>query len=436
MIINNFFERPATIYAHRDSKTNSWASNYELTDIWPCCSSYLHQGWNTDQFITSLQGLPEFGSYFTVNEYSKDAAEQVPGYYLIHYGTSRTICDNVGLMFLDPEVRDLINQGKLTLLVAFVFETFDSSFSPQFWLSDFCLQLSAMGITKNNSVKILVNTYSEGALEHKDSRISWIYYPYFEMLCQYHYKKLSDTFPARSLANLKEYRFLNLNRRIRNHRLLLNVYLEFKNLNHHGYITWPEDHNKNYYDTFYNPDYYFAEIKHNMRLETFMIANKQLKGVYVDSYENDAEGRMSCQYLDALKFYNQADFEIISETHQDNIGSSVFLTEKTFRSLFAGMPFMLFGNVGSLKLLHQLGYKTYPMVFDESYNKQQTLLSMVSMIVTEVSKLCGDNRHKNPFNSPEVAEVVDHNQNVFWNKNHPETLYNLLTRSINFTRNH
>lgn len=434
MIVTNFFDRPATIYTHKNSKTGSWASNYELTDIWPCCTSYLNQGWNTDQFIMSLQGLSDFNSYFTFKEYNKDAVKEAPGYYLIHYGTSRTVCDNVGMMFLDPDIRDLVNQGKLTLLIAFVFETFDSSFSPQFWLSDFCLQLSAMGITKKNSVKILVNTYNEGALEHKDARISWIYYPYFELLCQYHYKKMFELPPARDLSELKEHRFLNLNRRIRNHRLLLNVYLEFKNLNHCGYITWAGDHDKNYYDTFYNPDYYFAEIKHNMRLETFMIANKQLKGIYVDSYENDSDGQMSCQYIDSLKFYNFADFEIISETHQDNIGSSVFLTEKTFRSLFAGIPFMLFGNVGSLKLLQQLGYKTYPMLFDESYNNQQTLLSMISLIVSEVSKFCGDNIHTNPFNTSEVANIIAHNQSVFWQKNHPETLYNLLTRSINFNQ--
>lgn len=432
MIINNFFEKPATIYLHKDPKTNVWASNYELTDIWPCFPSYLNQGWNTDQFVKTIEVLPNFDSYFKFREYSKDAAEQNPGYYLIHYGTSRTICDNVGFMFLDPGIRDLINRGKLTLLVVFGFETFDSSFSPQFWISNFCLQLSAMGITKKNSVKILVNTYSEAILDHKDSRVSWIYYPYFELLCQFHYKGSFESIPQRDVSDLRNYRFLNLNRRPRNHRLLFNVYLEFKRLNHHGCITWPGDQDKNYYDTFYNPDCYFAEIKHNTQLETFMIANKQLKGNYVDSFDSDSTGSMSCQYMESLKYYNMADFEIISETHSNNIGSSIFLTEKTFRSLFAGIPFMLLGNPGSLKLLHRLGYKTYPMLFDENYNNQQTELAMISSIVSQIGKFCGDNIRTNPFNTEEVIDVINHNQNLFWDRNHPKEIYNLLTHSINF----
>jgi len=45
--------------------------------------------------------------------------------------------------------------------------------------------------------------------------------------------------------------------------------------------------------------------------------------------------------------------------------------------------------------------------------------------------LCKDNLYTNPFNSPEVIDVITHNQNTFWNRNHPETLYNLLTQSVN-----
>lgn len=431
MIINNFYEKPATIYLHKDKKTDKWVSNYELSDIWSCYPSYLSQGWSTDQFVKALEGLSECQSYFQFREYSKEAVEQGSGYYLINYGNSRTMTENIGLAFITPEIRDLINQGKLTLIISFVFETFDGAMSPKFWLNSFCSDLTAMGITKSNSVKILVNTDNDDIYRHRDSRIAWVYYPFFELVSQYYYKQSFELPPTRNSDTLKPYRFLNLNRRLRYHRLLLNVYLEFENLNHYGYITWPDDHDRYYYDMFYAPGNYFAEIRHNTFFEEFITRQKQLKGNYFDSYESDQDGNMSCQFYEALKFYDQADFEIINETHQNNIGPIVFLTEKTFRSLFAGIPFMLLGNPGSLRILHRLGYKTYPMLFDEKYNDKVSQLTSISLIVSEVKKFCNSNAHTNPFNTPEVLETIKHNQTVFWNKNHPKELYDLLTCSIN-----
>ena len=46
-----------------------------------------------------------------------------------------------------------------------------------------------------------------------------------------------------------------------------------------------------------------------------------------------------------------------------------FLTEKTFKPMSYGMPFMIFGNRHSLKRVRDLGFKTFPEWFDESYDE-------------------------------------------------------------------
>lgn len=423
---------PATIYAHYDTHTEHWVSNYEMNQtIWRCNPNY-YQGYPSTSFIHTISGLPDSSRYFSFKEYNKESVKQTPGYYLIHYGSSRTMWDQNGLALLDPEIRDSVNRGELTLLIVFVWETFDSTFSAKFWMETFCLRLTEIGITRDHSVKILNGSFDRSILLHRDSRISWIFYPYLELVCQQKYKTTYESPPQRDFSLLREKKFLNLNRSPRRHRVIINSYIEFKNYNQYGYVTWPDDHSGNYYNELFNARNFHAEIKNFPDFEAFVITHKKFKGNYHNCYEKLYLGEGKWQFIDALNFYNLADLEIINETHQSNVADSIFLTEKTFRSVFAGIPFMLFSNTNSLKLLHWLGYKTFPMLFDESYDTKRTQLAMIASIVDQLKKFCIDSPNENFFNTPEVIETVQHNQNLFWSKNHAAELYKLLKSNISF----
>jgi hypothetical protein len=57
------------------------------------------------------------------------------------------------------------------------------------------------------------------------------------------------------------------------------------------------------------------------------------------------------------------------ETHFDADGSGgAFLTEKTFRAIKHGHPFVIVGCVGSLATLRKLGYRTFDHAIDNSYD--------------------------------------------------------------------
>jgi hypothetical protein len=59
----------------------------------------------------------------------------------------------------------------------------------------------------------------------------------------------------------------------------------------------------------------------------------------------------------------------VLETHFDADGSrGSFLTEKTFKCLKHGHPFVLFAPANSLQALRDMGYRTFDSAIDNSYD--------------------------------------------------------------------
>jgi hypothetical protein len=55
---------------------------------------------------------------------------------------------------------------------------------------------------------------------------------------------------------------------------------------------------------------------------------------------------------------------LVTET---TVGPGVFITEKTWKAVIAGVPFLLFGNPGTISFLKTLGVDTYDDVIDHAY---------------------------------------------------------------------
>lgn len=69
------------------------------------------------------------------------------------------------------------------------------------------------------------------------------------------------------------------------------------------------------------------------------------------------------------ELFQQSYCHIVIETHFDADGSqSPFITEKTFKVLKHGQPFVIVGTPGTLARLRQLGYRTFDHVIDSSYD--------------------------------------------------------------------
>lgn len=88
-----------------------------------------------------------------------------------------------------------------------------------------------------------------------------------------------------------------------------------------------------------------------------------------------------------LAHYTDSYFNIVLETHFDADGSGgAFLTEKTFKPIKHGQPFIIVGAPGSLQALRNLGYRTFDSVLDNTYDtiadNTQRWLAVRSLIET------------------------------------------------------
>ena len=109
--------------------------------------------------------------------------------------------------------------------------------------------------------------------------------------------------------------------------------------------------------------------------------------------------------------YDSTACSIILETHFDADGSrGAFLTEKTFKCLKHGHPFVLFAPAGSLASLRRMGYRTFDSVIDNSYDTIQDNTERYLAVVHTIKQLSKIDPN-DLYNS--CIQDLEHNQRLF-----------------------
>ena len=94
----------------------------------------------------------------------------------------------------------------------------------------------------------------------------------------------------------------------------------------------------------------------------------------------DMKNLNQLNYEHYLKTY----FSIVSETNM----RYRFITEKTYKPIYNLHPFIILGAPHTLKLLKEMGYKTFPELFNESYDSEIDPHKRFLMVIDEVEKFC------------------------------------------------
>lgn len=141
--------------------------------------------------------------------------------------------------------------------------------------------------------------------------------------------------------------------------------------------------------------------------------------------------------------YENNYFDLITETYYYNDFTQydefeqwypVFFSEKIWRSIMNKRPFLLIGNKGSLKELHNLGFKTFPTMFDESYDLMGND-ERIYHVLNQLKNLTPEQVHNQVY-SREVIEAVEHNFNqiehVLYEKNNVNDRFHALWSAGNF----
>lgn|GEM_PF-6181957 len=83
---------------------------------------------------------------------------------------------------------------------------------------------------------------------------------------------------------------------------------------------------------------------------------------------------------------SSAYFLIINETLCDS-SDFLFVSEKTYKAIRHGMPFLLFGACGILHHLRSLGFETFSPYVDERYDEEPDYLRRLQLFVREIQRL-------------------------------------------------
>jgi len=117
-------------------------------------------------------------------------------------------------------------------------------------------------------------------------------------------------------------------------------------------------------------------------------------------------------------------------------GKKLHLTEKTFKPIALGMPFVITGTAGSLGYLKRYGFKTFGDIWDESYDTEEDdfkRLDMIGKLLSELDQKSKEEKQK-IFN--DCLPIIKHNWEHFYQGGFADTLWTELLSMLEDIRDH
>jgi hypothetical protein len=113
------------------------------------------------------------------------------------------------------------------------------------------------------------------------------------------------------------------------------------------------------------------------------------------------------------KYFDEAFYYIITETTCDD--RICFMTEKTYKSFYHKIPFIIFGTPHVLKNLKKEGFKTFNKWIDESYDDEFDYEKRKKIIFSEIVRLNNLDFKTHKLIINEMHETLEYNHKHFLN---------------------
>jgi len=106
------------------------------------------------------------------------------------------------------------------------------------------------------------------------------------------------------------------------------------------------------------------------------------------------------------------------------------LTEKTFKPIALGMPFVIVGTKGSLEYLRSYGFRTFEGIWDESYDlaEDDVRIQRIASLLRSLDELPSEGKQE-LFD--QCQEVIEHNWNHFYGGGFEAVLWKELNEMLN-----
>jgi len=223
-------------------------------------------------------------------------------------------------------------------------------------------------------------------------------------------RNISATIRSEYMTTKKQKMFMSLTRDSKYHRMTMLHGLRAANIISDGFVS-------NLLPRTYSSDSILSKTSYAGFIRNDINNNGCIDRMIVDNadwaYDNTiypgiAAGDIPVQFMAA------SCYDLIQET-ATNYESPMAIdmavvTEKTVKSLLFGRPFMINGGQGSLDVLRRWGFKTYPMLFDESYDACEDFIDRQEVITYNVLDWYGKyDKFMERVAQSDVQDIIDHN---------------------------
>ena len=131
-------------------------------------------------------------------------------------------------------------------------------------------------------------------------------------------------------------------------------------------------------------------------------------------------------HLHVSQHFTQSYCHIVLETHFDADSSGgAFLTEKIFKPIKHGQPFVVAGPAGTLECLRRLGYRTFDHVMDNSYDQETNNTKRWQKLHNTIKQINQQDMHTW---FAQCLDDLQHNQQLFCDSK--KTRLNMLHQKI------
>jgi predicted DNA-binding protein YlxM (UPF0122 family) len=219
--------------------------------------------------------------------------------------------------------------------------------------------------TKNNNVSIIYND-------------TWI--PRFVP-----FKNILDFIPDKL--------YINLNRVARHHRCMLMDSLIEHDLLGYGYNTWGDTYEV------------FASYK------SFVNPNTKIDQQTFDVLDIEDLSSINPNYFVPTEYCKHSFLFLNTETKIEH--DQLFFSEKVYKPLAIGMPFITLGNPGTLQDLRSRGFLTFNDWFDETYDLDLPLQTRIQIITNNIKKYSKYSLEDLKKIRAEMTETLEHNLNLY-----------------------
>lgn len=142
-------------------------------------------------------------------------------------------------------------------------------------------------------------------------------------------------------------------------------------------------------------------------------------------FQNESTQHMTSCWLG--NFAEAMDSLIYVPTETVYFGRRTHITEKTFKAIALGMPFILVATAGSLEYMRSYGFQTFHDVWDESYDEETDDFRRLERITDLLASIdaCGQREREQIWRH--VRPRVEHNWNHFYRDGFESRLWLELT---------